>query len=200
MRPQIFLVAPMNAKPDDFGPQLNAILDATQASALLLPRGARSDVDYEAFINTVLPVAQKKNCAVLIDNDPQLARKVKADGAHITGDLTAIEDALSQLKPNMIVGAGNLQSRHDAMEKAEAGADYMFFGPLSGQNHKNALDEAHLWAETVEVPAVLSMPETALSDIDPKECEFVALSDQIWGDIAAAEKNLDAFIKRMDTR
>lgn len=198
MNPQLFLVAPMNADIETFVPRLDTVLNALDIAALLLPKGARNDNGYAQFAKAILPVAQAKGCAVLLEDDLVLAKRLKADGVHVTGDLAAVREALSRLKPDMIVGAGNLQSRHDAMEKAEAGADYVFFGPFSGKNHQSALAEASWWANTVEVPAVLSEPQTALADIDPAGCEFVALSDQLWAGSVTDIKILKTFSDRME--
>lgn len=198
MSPQIFLVAPMIVDTDTFTARLSTTLDVTNATALLLPKGARDDNAYEAFAKTVLPLAQTRNCAVLIENDAALAKRLGADGVHVTGDLFAVQAAVTDLKPDMIVGAGNLQSRHDTLEKAEAGADYLFFGALSGKNHQKAFEEASWWAETAQVPAVLSEPETTLSDIDTGGCEFIALSDQIWARAETPVAALRAFAVKME--
>jgi thiamine-phosphate pyrophosphorylase len=95
---------------------------------------------------------------------------------HVTGPLAAVREAVAALKPEFIVGAGGIRSRHDAMEKAETGIDYILFGPLSGPISPAERELARWWAETMEVPCVLSDPEATLSSYDAEGCEFIGLS------------------------
>ncbi|UJQ94039.1 thiamine phosphate synthase [Mariluticola halotolerans] len=182
MNTQIFLIAPQNADIETFPAQLGEAIDATYVSALLLTRGKRSEEEYEELARAILPIAQDAGCAVLLDNMPALAKSIGADGVHITSGINAFREALEMLKPDMIVGAGELHSRHDAMTKAEAGADYMFFGPIEGQGDRDptAREEARWWSETFEVPAVYSNPDATLDDVDAEGCEFVAIAPSTW--------------------
>jgi thiamine-phosphate pyrophosphorylase len=103
-------------------------------------------------------------------------RLLKADGLHVTGGIKAVEEAISALKPDLIVGVGDSRSRHDAMQKGEAGIDYMMFGPLYGPLTEDAREMAIWWAETMDIPAVLSNPEAALEAYDALGCDFIALT------------------------
>lgn len=172
----IFLIAPMTADSEKFPAILADAMDRTDVAALLLPRGERGVEDYAKLVSAVLPIAQPRGCAVLLDNEPEMAKALGADGVHMTTGIKAFEDAIKLLKPDMIVGAGNIHSRHDAMSKGEAGADYLFFGPVSGNADPVSGTEAAWWADTFEIPAVHSNPEMP----DAAECEFVALSDSVW--------------------
>jgi thiamine-phosphate pyrophosphorylase len=153
---ELFLVAPANAETDGFVVALARLLDAEKAAALFLPRGDRDEAQYRAFAEAVLPVAQARDCAVLLDNDAALAKNLGADGVHVSLGIIAVQQALALLKPDMIVGAGALHSRHDAMMKAEAGVDYVFFGDIAtSAAGLEEIDAARWWAETFEVPCVL---------------------------------------------
>jgi thiamine-phosphate pyrophosphorylase len=93
-----------------------------------------------------------------------------ADGLHVSGSVAAVRDAVARLKPDLIVGAGDIRSRHDAMQKGEAGADYILFGPLSGHIDAAQRELAEWWAETMEVPCVLADPSAATPVAS--RCEF----------------------------
>ena len=86
-------------------------------------------------VKTLSAVAQANNAALLIDGHAELVARSGADGAHMTG-IEAVTDALGSLKPDWIVGASGLTTRHDAMEAAEGGADYVMFG--EPDEHGNA--------------------------------------------------------------
>lgn len=179
MTVQIFLVAPTDSTTDRFAIALDKALDAVPVAALFLPRGDRDPGSYKNFVRAVLPLAQDRDCAVLVDTDPELAWELAADGAHVTGGLKTVSEALSALKPDLIVGAGGITSHHDAMNKGEAGADYVFFGaldqvPASSQQ----TEDANWWAETFEVPCVLYEPGP--ETLDDFRCEFVGLGPSVW--------------------
>lgn len=178
MTAELFLVAPADAEAERFSADLQSVLDTTPAAALYLPRGARDEAAYRAFVAAVLPVAQKRDCAVLVENDAPLAKALGADGVHITLGIGAVRDALALLKPDMIVGAGDLHSRHDAMMKAEAGVDYVFFGDLeAGAALPEDVDNAVWWAQTFEVPCVLYEAGT---DAGGTGAEFAALGPSVF--------------------
>jgi thiamine-phosphate pyrophosphorylase len=87
---------------------------------------------------------------------------------------------MAAVKSDLIVGAGAVLSRHDAMVKGELGPDYIMFGPLSDATRAETRDMAVLWAETMEVPSVLSDPAVTAATADAGGCEFLALSTSLW--------------------
>ncbi len=179
MSAELFIIAPADAETEGFVASLGRLLETESASALLLPRGDRSEDAYRAFISAVLPVAQNKDCAVLVESDADLAKSLGADGVHVTGGIKAVNDALNKLKPDMIVGAGDLHSRHDAMQKAEAGVDYVFFGDIeAGTALPEDIETASWWAETFEVPCVIF---EAGRDGGGTGAEFAALGPSLFG-------------------
>lgn len=180
MSTEIFLVAPMTADTTGLPALLEEVLDAAPVAALLLPAGPHDEAGYEALARTVLPRAQDRGCAVLLDNAPDLARKLGADGVHMSTGIEAFRRATQILKPDMIVGAGALHTRHDAMTVGEADADYVLFGTLSGPVSDTARNDAAWWSETFEIPAVYCDPKAPLDRLDTAGCEFVGLSGNLW--------------------
>ena len=180
MNAQIFLIAPSQGTDPEICTLLDRTLAKTGVSALYLPQGARDDNSYEDFARQVLPIAHRNGCAVLLENQPQLAKKIGADGAHINRDLTSVKEALSLLKPDMIVGAGNITSRDEAMIKGESGVDYVLFGTPEGRALPQDQEFAAWWAENFEVPAVFSDPEASRDELTSNNCEFIALSEAVW--------------------
>jgi len=187
MAPQLYLITPVTADPDRFAHTLPAVLEAAPFSALLVRQGNLDEAAYARLAASLVSTGQGAGCAVLIEDDVALARRLGADGVHVTGGAKAVKAAVSALKPGLIVGAGNSTTRHDAMTVGEMDVDYLFFGPLDGPSDSNAADLAEWWAATFEIPAVLSDP-AATPDLDARGAEFLALSDSIWSadDPAAA--------------
>lgn len=180
MAPQLYLITPETAGSDSFPATLMKVLSAAEFAAILVARGDRDDAAYAQLAATIVNIGQGAGCAVLLEDDVQLARRLGADGVHVTAGPEAIKSAIAALKPAMIVGAGNLSSRHDAMTAGEMNVDYVFFGPLSGEDDARAGDLAEWWAQTFEIPAVLSLPAAAPHAFDARGAEFVALSTSVW--------------------
>ena len=187
MAPQLYLITAANADPASFPAALMAVLNAAEFSALLVARGAMDDAAYAKLAATLVNIGQGAGCAVLVEDDIALAKRLGADGVHVTGDPSALKAAISALKPAMIVGAGNLHSRHDAMTAGEMDIDYVFFGRTDGKPDAQAAELAEWWAQTFEIPAVLSQPEAGPGTSDARGAEFLALSHSLWTAAAPAE-------------
>ena len=177
---QLYLIAPPDADAKSFPQLLASILARTDVAALLLPRGNRGDADYRKLVTGALAIGQAAGCAVLIEGTPALARTLGADGLHVGGDLESVSAAVAALKPDLIVGVGDVANRDDAMTGGELGVDYIMFGPFSGAIAPDVRELAGWWAETMEIPSVLSDPEATAETADANGCEFLALSGSVW--------------------
>lgn len=183
MAPQIYLITPA----DTDSATLMAVLNAAEVSALLVPRGGADAARYAEQAKGIINIGQGAGCAVLLENDAALAKRLGADGVHVSDGIEALDDAVLALKPSFIVGAGSAKSRHDAMTMGEANVDYVFFGPLDGALNPEARELAEWWASTFEIPAVLSDPAAIGPDIDSAGAEFLALSASIWNAASPAQ-------------
>ena len=122
-------------------------------------------------------------CSTVMSN---LVARAGADGAHLTG-IAAFSEALAQLKPERIAGAGGLATRHDAMVAAEQGADYVMFGEPDDAGVRPAFEAIEeriaWWAEVFESPCVGYA--ASLDEIAPlvaAGADFIALGDCLWRD------------------
>jgi thiamine-phosphate pyrophosphorylase len=176
MTADIYLIAPPDAEAKSFTQLMDSALIQAEPAAVLLQRGTRGENAYKDFVRFVAPKLQAAGAAVLIEGDAGLVRMLGADGLHVSGSISAVRAAIAALKPDFIVGAGDIHTRDDAMGKGETGVDYILFGPLSGPIPATERDLARWWAETMEVPCVLSDPMATLADFDAAGCDFVGLS------------------------
>jgi len=179
MAPQLYLITPANADPETFPATLMAVLSAAEFSAVLVTRGTMDAASYASLAAKIVNIGQGAGCAVLVEDDAALVKKIGADGVHITTGPQDLADAITTLKPSMIVGAGNIHSRHDAMTAGEMDVDYVFFGPVDGSDDAEAADLAQWWSETFEIPGVLSLP-APMPGTDARGAEFLALSASLW--------------------
>jgi thiamine-phosphate pyrophosphorylase len=176
---------------DEFAPILAAALEAGDIACILVRLAAGAEGDAKKIVTRLVDIGAHSGSAVLVDNDPRLAARVGADGAHMMGG-GGLTEALASLKPERIVGAGLLRTRDDAMIAGEAGADYVMFGEPRRDGFippaEETIERVEWWAQIFEPPCVGYA--ASLEDIAPLAeagADFVALSDAIWSAPAPLE-------------
>ena len=182
-RCRLCLVTPVGNDDDRLPALLEAALDGGDVASLII---TGTDAALAERAAKLTPIAQARGVAVLVQNDTQIAGRAKADGLHIDTGLADLKDAIDNYRPDKIVGAGDLHTRHDAMAAGEADPDYVFFGRLDGDGdvgiYPTALDLAAWWSALFVVPAMVmgggspeSVQQAAESGVD-----FVALGRAVW--------------------
>ena len=145
------------------------------AVVLRMPEGAPDIAHLRAGAEAI----QTHHAGVLVGGPATLAAAAGLDGVHVS-DLRGLDAALRALKPQAIVGAGGITTRHDAMEAGEGGADYVFFGALEPPAAASAetLDLVNWWAEGFEVPCVgLAATLDEAEALAGAGADFVALAE-----------------------
>jgi thiamine-phosphate pyrophosphorylase len=135
----------------------------------------------------LMPICRKHDVAFLINDRPDLAAELGADGVHIGQEDTNCAEARRLVGPDAIVGVTCHDSRHLAMEAAEAGADYVAFGAFFDTGTKAPKTRATpeiltWWSELFEIPCV------AIGGITVENCrelieagaDFLAVSAGVW--------------------
>ena len=181
--PRLYLITPPLADAAAFAGELTAALEAADVAAVLL---RLADADERTLINHIkalAPAVQERGAALLVDGHADLVARAGADGAHLDG-IEPFIAALEQLKPERIVGAGGLQTRHDAMVAADGGADYIMYGAPDGRERDlAAVRERVAWAaELFELPCVAYAANIdEIASLIAAGADFIAL-DCIWSD------------------
>ncbi|MBT7760627.1 MAG: thiamine phosphate synthase [Rhodospirillaceae bacterium] len=186
-RCRLYLITPPVFEPAVFAEDLRAALDGGDVACLQL---RLKDVDDDAVrraAEALMPVSQEYGVAFLINDRPDLALELHADGCHVGQEDTPYGEARAILGADHIVGVTCHDSRHLAMEAAEAGADYVAFGaffPTQTKQAKAAADIEILrwWSEIFEVPCV------AIGGITVENCpplvtagaDFLSVVAGVW--------------------
>lgn len=182
--PRIYLATPL-LRDNSFDRGLHELIDVDIAAVLL----RFATADDRSLINRVkalAPPIQERGVAVLLNGHANLVARAGADGAHVSG-IQAVNEALSALKPDRMVGAGGLHSRHDAMLAAEAGADYVLFGEPDPQGRRPRLEaiveRLAWWAEVFEPPCVgYAHALDEVGALAATGTDFILLGDAVWTD------------------
>ena len=184
--PRLYLVTPPVADAQAFSSTLAAALAAGDVAAVLLRLAEADERTQINLIKTLAPAVQNRGAALLLDGHADLVARSGADGAHLNG-IDEFTGAIERLKPERIVGAGGMVTRHDAMTAAEAGADYVMFGEPDEAGQRPSFDavveRVAWWAEVFESPCVAFAAD--IDEVAPlvaAGADFVALGDRLWRD------------------
>jgi len=204
---RLYLITP--PKIDDlaaFGRLLAGALDAGDVAALQIRLKDVSDDVIAAAVDALSPIAQARGVAVILNDRPDLAARLGCDGVHVGQSDTPYAQARKIMGKDAMIGVTCHDSRHLAMEAAEAGADYVAFGAFFPTATKDAPTRAEpeilsIWQETMEVPCVAIGGITAdnAEGLAKAGADFLAVSAGVWAHPdgpAAAVRALNEAIAR----
>jgi thiamine-phosphate pyrophosphorylase len=182
--PGLYLVTPLLEQPWAFKPLLERAMAQRDIACVLL-RGDRT-LGRDQLIPLV-QLVQASGAACVIDHDRARLCQLGADGLHVAERGKILAEALADLKPEYIVGAGALISRDDAMRVGESGVDYLMFGEPRADGSipqlAATLEQVTWWSEIFTVPCVGFAPDmNAAAALAASGAEFVALGEFVWND------------------
>lgn len=183
--PQIYLLTPPDFELSQFPNQLAKVLDACDIACLRLVMATRDEDRLSRAADAVREIAHAREVAVVLDTHLGLVERLGLDGVHVHDGAKGVRNARKHLGKDAIVGAYCTASRHDGMNAAEAGADYVAFGPVGvstlGDGTVAPRDLFAWWSEMIELPVVAeghldAEHVTALAPVT----DFLAIGEEIW--------------------
>jgi thiamine-phosphate pyrophosphorylase len=196
---RLYLISPPRLSAANFlGPLKEALKGGDVASFQLRLKHAGDD-EIRRVVDTLRPVLQAHGAAFILNDRPDLAAELGCDGVHIGQEDAGYAEARALL-PKAIVGVTCHDSRHLAMEAAEAGADYVAFGaffPTKTKEPKTSADIELLrwWSEIMVVPSVAIGGITVANApaLIEAGADFLAVSAGVWEHPDGAEAAVRAF-------
>ena len=184
---QLYLITPPAFEPAAFSPVLEAALQGGPVAALQIRLKDAGDDAVRAAVQALTPLCHAKDVAVILNDRPDLAAALGCDGVHIGQQDMSYGEARRLMGPDRTVGVTCHDSRHLAMEAAEAGADYVAFGAFFPTSTKEAPTRAdpeilRWWSELMTTPCVAIggiTPDNAAPLIKPG-ADFLAVSAGVW--------------------
>ena len=183
-----------------FGRALGEALQGGDVGAVQLRLKGVPDEIVGAAAHVIQPMTQARDIPLILNDRPDLAVRFGCDGVHIGQDDAPYAEARRIVGHQRIVGVTCHDSRHLAIEAAEAGADYVAFGAFFPTSTKAAktragLEILEIWQESMLVPYV------AIGGVTPENCrplvaagaDFIATSSAVWGHPAGPRAAVAAF-------
>lgn len=184
-RPQIYLVTPAAFDPEVFAPLLSPLLDAVPVACLRLAMAGTDEDAIARAADVLRDLAHARDIALVIERHVGLVERLGLDGVHLpegTRDLRKLRKTLGE---DAIIGAACGASRHDGMNAAEAGADYITFSPAGETALGTGARADHglfaWWSEMIEVPVVAegALTPALVADLAPVT-DFLAFGAELW--------------------
>lgn len=208
-RLRLVLVMPETDDAEDAARIIGDALKGGDVASVIVPQYGLDDVSFQKLAEKVVPVIQQAGAAALVAGDSRVAGRAKADGLHIAGSVADLGEAIEKHAPKLIVGGGNAQDRHRALEIGELQPDYIFFGKIDGdikpEAHPKNLALAEWWASMVEIPCIVmggTNPDSVLA-IAETGAEFGALRLAVFaepGRAAAIVQEINALLDQKAPR
>ena len=153
-----------------------------------------------ALAEPLQAICAAHDVAFIVNDSVALAKRLKADGVHLGQGDGDVREARELLGRDAQIGVTCHNSRHLAMEAAEAGADYVAFGafyPTATKTveHIADLDTLQKWSFVTEVPCV-AIGGITLDNAKPlidAGADFIAVSSAVWNHPQGPAEAVKAF-------
>jgi thiamine-phosphate pyrophosphorylase len=186
-RARLYLISPPAFELADFLPALKDALAGGDVAAVQLRLKDKPDAEILRIGGVLLPAIHHAGAALILNDRPDLAAQMGADGVHVGQQDASCADARRHMGAENIVGVTAHNSRHLAMEAAEAGADYVAFGAFfptetKTPSHWCEPEVLEVWQETMEVPCV-AIGGITLENAEPlvrAGADYLAVANGVW--------------------
>lgn len=184
----LYLISPLKLQ-DDFLKKLDIVirLGADFISAFQLRLKNYNDETILACAQKIKPILAKRNIALIINDNVEIALTSGAAGVHLGADDCSIETALAQTNSDFIIGASAYDSIDIAHQAARAGADYVCFGAFFASTTKLTKTKANPsllrdWKNLSALPAgaIGGITPANAANIIKAGADFIAVSGAIW--------------------
>ena len=199
---KLYLITPSKININKFSVSLDEVLKTSLVSCLQLRLKDVKDKDIIEAARILKPICSNYDVPFILNDRLDLVRELEVDGVHLGQEDASISEARKLLGPNAIIGASCYNSKHQAMEAAEAGANYVAFGAFFDTKTKNPKTRAKIntikdWVFISNVPCV------AIGGINPSNCielvsagvDFLAVIGCIWNSNEDPKSAINKFKK-----
>jgi thiamine-phosphate pyrophosphorylase len=187
MRCRLYLITPPKLELAHFSRALEDALAGGDVACVQLRLKDVADEEVLRIGAALKPIVQNAGAAFIVNDRPDLAARLDADGVHVGQSDAAYAEARRIVGKDRIVGVTCHNSRDLAYAAAEAGADYVAFGAFYPTDTKEPAHCAEpeileIWQETMETPCV-AIGGITVDNAEPlvrAGADFLAVSAGVW--------------------
>lgn len=196
---QLYLISPDRYDPG-FPELLKAAFEGGPVAAFQLRLKNVSDMEVLRAAAALKPICEAYGVALIINDRADLASQAGADGVHLGQSDGAVAEARKLLGREAQIGVTCHDSRHLAMEAAEAGADYVAFGafyPTTTKPTTHRPEPALLsWWTTISGTPCVAIGGITADNAAPLVAagtDFLAVSAAVWAHPQGPQAGVAAF-------
>ena len=206
-RCRLYLISPPALSIDDFADQLILALKAGDVACLQLRLKNAGDAAIRTASARLIPICHDHDVAFILNDRPDLAADIGADGVHVGKNDTSYAEARRLMGGDAIVGVSCYNSSHLAIVASEKGADYVAFGAFYPTSTKQPPEHAEpelltWWQDVTTVPGV------AIGGITTDNCgalvqagaDFLAVISGVWDHRGGPRTAVTEFNKQIATQ
>lgn len=187
MRCRLYLITPPSFELAQFSSALEEAMSGGDVACVQLRLKDVPDAEVLRAGAALKSIVQAAGAALIINDRPDLAAKLDADGVHVGQSDARYAEARRIMGADRIVGVTCHNSRDLAYEAAEAGADYVAFGAFYPTGTKEPSHWAEpeileIWQETMETSCV-AIGGITVENAEPlvrAGADFLAVSAGVW--------------------
>ena len=187
MKRYIYLISPQKIRGSKFYNELHKVLKTKKVKYFQLRLKNISNKNLLLISRKTKKIVKKYGTKFLINDNPLVAKIVKADGCHIGQKDTNLKKSRKILGKNKIIGITCHNSKKMALKAKKQGANYVAFGSFFKSSTKKTAFKANLailrWAKKK-----INMPTVAIGGINSSNykkilingADFIACSSYVW--------------------
>ena len=162
-----------------------AVIDAQQVACVRLALSSQDQDIISRSADALRAVTHARDVALVIEQHLLLVEPLGLDGVHLTDAARSVRKTRKALGTDAIIGAHCGTLRHNGISAAEAGADYISFGPVGltplGDGASAEPPLFAWWSEMIELPVVAEggLTESLVTQLAPTS-DFFAIGQEIW--------------------
>jgi len=187
MRCRLYLITPPRLELEHFSHALSDALSGGDVACVQLRLKDIPDDEVLRIGAALKPIVQAADAAFIVNDRPDLAARLDADGVHVGQGDASYAEARRLMGNERIVGVTCHDSRDLAYEAAAAGADYVAFGAFYPTDTKEPSHWAEpellsIWQESMETPCV-AIGGITVANAEPlvrSGADFLAVSAGVW--------------------
>jgi len=186
LKKYVYLISPSKIIKKKFYIELNSVLKSNKVKYFQLRLKRISDTNLLKIAKKIKIITKKNNVKFLINDRPDIAKKIGADGCHIGQKDLSYKKSRKILGKKKIIGVTCHNSKKLALIAKKTGANYIAFGSFFKSRTKKTIFKANLetlrWAKKINIPTVAigGINSINYKKILKNGADFIACSNYVW--------------------